>query len=392
MVIIDAYRGGRDTGYTGNGLIEKDFNLKISKYIYDRLKSLGVNVFMTRENDSDLNINERSDLIKNAFGNNSNVVAISNRLNYGDENGVEILYSLKNSNTLANKIDNAFEERDIYVNKIYQRRDENDTSTDYDDLQKNTGNVQTIIINYGYINDTNDANKLKNDYVKYAEAVIKSLATQFGVPYSYALNNEYIVQKGDSLWSISNKFGLTVDELKSANNLTSNLLSIGQILQIPSKESVSTPIQNTYVVQKGDSLYQIALKNNTTVDELKSLNNLTSNLLSIGQVLKLPSKESVSTPSQSIYVVQKGDSLYQIALKNNTTVDELKSLNNLTSNLLSIGQVLKLPSKTQNTYIVKKGDSLWLIAKNNNTTVDKIKSLNNLTSNLLSIGQELILP
>ena len=389
MVIIDAYRGGRDTGYTGNGLIEKDFNLKISKYIYDRLKSLGVNVFMTRENDSDLNINERSDLIKNAFGNNSNVVAISNRLNYGDENGVEILYSLKNSNTLANKIDNAFEERDIYVNKIYQRRDENDTSTDYDDLQKNTGNVQTIIINYGYINDTNDANKLKNDYVKYAEAVIKSLATQFGVPYSYALSNEYIVQKGDSLWSISNKFGLTVGELKSLNNLTSNLLSIGQVLKLPSKESAS---QSTYVVQKGDSLYQIALKNNTTVDELKSLNNLTSNLLSIGQVLKLPSKESVSTPSQSIYVVQKGDSLFQISLKNNTTVDELKSLNNLTSNLLSIGQVLKLPSKTQNTYIVKKGDSLWLIAKNNNTTVDKIKSLNNLTSNLLSIGQELILP
>ena len=70
-------------------------------------------------------------------------------------------------------------------------------------------------------------------------------------------------------------------------------------------------------------------------------------------------------------------------------MDKLKSLNNLTTNLLSIGQVLLIPNKT---YIVKKGDSLWSIAKNNNTTVDKIKSLNNLSSNLLNIGQVLILP
>lgn len=335
MVVIDAYRGGSDTGFNANGIVEKDFNLKISKYIYDRLKELGVNVYLTRDTDKDLNINERSNLIKNAFGNTSNVIAISNRLNYGDENGVEILYSLKNSNVIANKINSAFEERDIYVNKIYQRRDENDTNLDYDDLQKNTGSIQTIIVNYGYINDTNDALNLKNNYKKYAESIVKALATHYGVPYLYTLQNEYVVQKGDSLWSISNKFGLTVDELKKYNNLNSNLLSIGQILKIPvSEEEVS---YKTYIVQKGDTLYSIANKYNTTVDNLKKLNGLTSNLLSIGQVLNIQSSSNIKT-----YVVQKGDSLWSIAKNNNTTVDNLKKINNLSSNLLSIGQELIL--------------------------------------------------
>ena len=73
-----------------------------------------------------------------------------------------------------------------------------------------------------------------------------------------------------------------------------------------------------------------------------------------------------------------------------------KELNNLTSNNLSIGQQLKIPSSSNNTsyttYTVKRGDSLWLIANNFNTTVDSIKRLNNLTSNNLSIGQQLKIP
>ena len=83
--------------------------------------------------------------------------------------------------------------------------------------------------------------------------------------------------------------------------------------------------------------------------------------------------------------------MWSISQKFNTTVNELKNLNNLSSNLLSIGMILKIPSNNR-TYIVKKGDSLWSISRANNTTVDKIKSLNNLNNNILSIGQELILP
>ena len=80
MIVIDAYRGGNDIGYTGNGIIEKDFNLEISKYMNGRLNELGINTYLTRDTDTDLNINQRSSLIKDAFGNNKGVIAISNRL------------------------------------------------------------------------------------------------------------------------------------------------------------------------------------------------------------------------------------------------------------------------------------------------------------------------
>ena len=233
MIIIDAYRGGSDVGYTGNGIVEKDFNLLVSKYMYDRFKELGIDTYITRDSDIDLNINDRSEKILNAFGNNSNVILLSNRVRNNDEDGVNIIYSLKNSNNLSNKLENSFNNNGINVNKVYQRRDENDTSLDYDELMKKTGNIQAIIIDYGNVNSENDAKNMKDEYKKYAESIIETITTYLGVPYYNNFNDIYVVQKGDSLWSISKKYGLTVDELKRINNLTSNLLSIGQILRIP---------------------------------------------------------------------------------------------------------------------------------------------------------------
>ena len=207
------------------------------------------------------------------------------------------------------------------------------------------------------------------------------------------MTNTYIVQKGDSLYSISKKLNTTIDELKKINNLTTNTLQIGQVLRIPTKEIYENE-DNIYIVKSGDNLYKIAQDNNTTVDEIKKLNNLTSNTLSIGQLLKLPSP----LLPEDTYTVKSEDSLYSIARKYNTTIDELKRLNNLTTNILSIGQVLKLPKEemkeNNNTinYTVKSGDSLYKIANEYNTTVDSIKSINNLTSNLLQIGQVLKIP
>lgn len=206
--------------------------------------------------------------------------------------------------------------------------------------------------------------------------------------------NTYKVVAGDSLYSIAQKYDTTVDELKNLNNLTSNTLSIGQILKVPSEEGTTTPV-NYYTVQRGDSLYSIAQKYNTTVNELIALNNLASTSLQIGDILKIPSGESNEQEiTGSTYTVKAGDSLYSIAQKYGTTVDELKSLNNLTSNTLSIGQVLIIPSKSPSVdyYTVQRGDSLYSIAKKFNTTVDKLKTANNMTGNLISIGQELIIP
>ena len=256
---------------------------------------------------------------------------------------------------------------------------------------RDTPNNETVIVEYGFADSTgDDVSQIKNNWEDLAEAVTKAIVEYAGGTYIAPTgSNYYTVKSGDSLWSISKKYGITVDELKQANNLTSNLLSIGQNLLIPTKESETTT--DEYIVQKGDTLYGIANKFNTTVDNLKSINNLTTDSLSIGQVLKLPS----TTASTNTYTVKSGDTLYGIANKYNTTVDTLKSLNNLTSNTLSIGQVLKLPGSSAtstDTYTVKSGDTLYAIANKYNTTVDALKSLNNLTSNTLSIGQALKIP
>ena len=336
MIVIDPSKGGSNIGVSGNDIIEKDFNLLISKYIYDRLKSLKADVKIIRDTDEFISTNDRASKIVNSYGNNNKVIALSNTLGSGS-NGVEIIYALRNKDTLAKLISDNLENSGINVNRYYQRRSENDTSKDYYDIQKNTGNVETIVVNYGNVDNINEANNLKNNYTTYAEAVIKAIANYKGIPYYKDGEEEkvYMVKKGDSLYSIANKYNTTVDSLKKVNNLTSNSLNIGQKLNIPSISS--SDINQTYIVQKGDSLYTIANKFNITVFELKNINNLSSNLLSIGQILKV-----TNIVDNNIYTVQKGDSLYSIANKYNTTVDKLKNINNLSSNLLQIGQQLKI--------------------------------------------------
>lgn len=212
----------------------------------------------------------------------------------------------------------------------------------------------------------------------------------------------YIVKKGDSLYSIARQYNTTVEELMRLNNLTSSSLSIGQQLKVPAE--VNPPITDNYIiytVKAGDSLYSIARQYNTTVNELMDYNNLTTNLLSVGQKLKVPTEVQVNPPTSTpepggiTYTVQRGDSLYNIAGRYNTTVDAIMKLNNLNSTSLSIGQVLKIPlgnTNTETRYVVKAGDNLYNIARQYNTTVDAIRRRNNLSSNNLSIGQVLIIP
>lgn len=90
------------------------------------------------------------------------------------------------------------------------------------------------------------------------------------------------------------------------------------------------------------------------------------------------------------YTVKSGDTLYKIANSFNTTVSDIMKFNNLSSNLLSIGQTLIIPSNSM-TYMVKSGDTLYKIARNYNISVDELKSKNNLISNDLKVGQILVI-
>lgn len=244
-----------------------------------------------------------------------------------------------------------------------------------------------------------DAELLKKYWQDYAEAVVKAIAGFVGVQYSYngpVLNeNYYIVQKGDSLWSVARKYGLTVDKLKQLNNLSSNMLSVGQKLLVKDTSS-SEEVGVYYTVKSGDTLYGIAKQYGLTVDELKAMNNLKSNNLTINQKLLVSGTGDINSSSDyNTYIVKSGDTLWTIANKNGISVDKLKDINNLNTNLLSIGQKLLIPKSTSGsgkTYVVKNGDNLYKIAQNNGTTVTEIINLNNLPTTNLSIGQILQLP
>ena len=114
----------------------------------------------------------------------------------------------------------------------------------------------------------------------------------------------YTVKKGDTLYGIAKTYGVSVEQIKSLNNLTSDILKIGDVLKIPAKNVETT----SYIVKKGDTLYGIAKAYNITVDELINYNNLQSTVLQIGQVLNIPTMSG--SPLYKDYIVQKGDKIF----------------------------------------------------------------------------------
>lgn len=334
-IIIDPGHGGTDNGASGNDIIEKNMTLAISKIMYNELKRLGIPVYITRETDETLSPTQRVNRIKNAFGNDSNVIVVSNHINAGGAEGAEVIYALRNNETLSSKVLNELAKNGQTIRKYYQKRGTSNPSKDYYFILRDTAPYESIIVEYGFLDNTKDAAKLKKNYERYAYATLEALLDYIG--YSKDDLDYYTVKSGDTLYSIAKKYGITVDKLKDLNNLNSNMISVNQKLLVNDQKKDQTT--NTYVVEKGDTLYSIAKKYSTTVSKIKELNNLKSDTLSIGQELIIPSSFDVKT-----HIVKSGDTLYSIARKYNTTVDAIKVANNLTSNVLSIGKELIIPA------------------------------------------------
>jgi len=236
-----------------------------------------------------------------------------------------------------------------------------------------------------------------------------------------ATSISYKVKKGETLSSISKKYNVTEDELKTMNNLKSSAIRFGQELKVNQPSEMATVTNGTkttkaesavatYKVKKGETLSDIAEKNNVSVAELKSINNLHTSNLRAGQQLQLAGKdtqsekEAVTKAEKTIvHKVESGESLYVIAKKYNVAIDELKRLNNLEDGKIKPGQSLsvnvvadnstvdKTVVKPKITHKVKSGDSFYSLAKKYGCSVHDIKDWNSIPGDRLNPGEKLII-
>lgn len=208
----------------------------------------------------------------------------------------------------------------------------------------------------------------------------------------------YTVKHGDTLYDVSKRSGVSMSDIKKWSKISSNVLHTGQVLQLkaPAPKTVSNKITTaTYTVKHGDTLYDVSKRSGVSMDNIKKWSKISSNVLHTGQVLQLKAPAPTTTSDSKAnandditsksYVVRKGDTLYSIAKRANLSVSRVKSLNNLKSNTIAVGQTLYLAP----THTVKKGETLYRIAKDNNISVSKLKTLNGLKSNTIKVGQKL---
>jgi membrane-bound lytic murein transglycosylase D len=308
-------------------------------------------------------------------------------------------------------------------------------------------------------------NREKQFQVSKAFAVKDTLNNTIQKPRSLSKTKYYTVKRGDNLSEIASKYNVTIADLKKWNYIKGNSVSRGKSLRIyledttASKETKENSIavlkatnqsmaltesklgkeekgkklinsdtlttDNTtfYIVQKGDNLSSIAKKYNLTLAEIKEWNHLTTSSIQLGASLQIAKNEPIakeelvatSKVENVEYIVKKGDNLGNIAQKFGSTVEDLKTWNNLKDIHIALGSTLivaqsEIPTqenKTTNSfhkkdhlastsknkeinYFVKKGDSLYSIAKKYpGVSISDIKKWNDIKSEDLKPGMKL---
>ena len=274
---------------------------------------------------------------------------------------------------------------------------------------------------------------------------------------------EHTVKAKENLNMLAEKYGTTINEIKRLNNLSGNNLSIGQVLKIQTKNSVESsssipvetvkavtpvPVQSNetapgddrklieHTVAPKEFLGKIAEKYGTTVDEVKRANNLSNNNLRIGQILIIPATKNTedskvinisnaapveqvtSVNAAGTHTVLRNETIFTIAKQYGVTAYQLRKLNDLPDNAISIGQVLKVPggivtdvqvpkekqaeqetkspaqTPKEESFIhsVATGENIFSIAKKYNLTAYQIRTANKLDNNELKVDQKLIIP
>ncbi|HLR30936.1 MAG TPA: LysM peptidoglycan-binding domain-containing protein [Fodinibius sp.] len=242
-----------------------------------------------------------------------------------------------------------------------------------------------------------------------------------------AQSKSHTVQSGETLFSISKEYEVSIQQLRKWNNIQASDLSIGQTLIVQegrkgeekTDESPSGSDQpKTHRVQNDETLFSISKKYHVSIAELKAWNDLKSNRLRIGQTLTVYPSQPASTGKEdqsisssksrqsSYYVVKNNDSLFGIARKHGMSVDDLKRLNNLASNTIRVGQKLTVrgssgpPSVAAKAGSASQGEFMKYTVRGGSSSISELtkkfrmdeeefRALNNdIASSTLSNGQE----
>lgn len=222
--------------------------------------------------------------------------------------------------------------------------------------------IPSVLVETGFISNPTEEQLLfqRSHQDKLARALAKAITQYFeeNPPEGTLFANrnktqKYKVQRGDSLSAIAHKYGTSIEAIKRTNKLTSNSLSVGQVITIPGGISspipvpvVSNPVETetiTHTVAKGDYLGKIASTYKVSVAEIKRENSLKSDTLKLGQKLRI----TVSLKDKPLrkHTVKRGEYLGKISSQYGVDVDSVRKANNLRSDQLAVGQVLIIPNK-----------------------------------------------
>ena len=235
----------------------------------------------------------------------------------------------------------------------------------------------------------------------------------------------YKIKKGDTISEIAENFGVSSSQVRRWNNLRNNKIVVGKLLKVyDSKvtENITKLDENeskngVYTIKRGDTIGQIAENHNVSIEEIKSWNNLDNNAIVAGKTLQIQTSKSISKNKESIdtnlitkkdkiiYVVKSGDTIGHIAERYSVSSSEIRNWNNLKGNKIIVGQELfvypgekkeiKLvsnivKSKSSNkVHKVKVGESLWTIARHYDIHIKDIMEWNNLQDDQIKPGIDL---
>lgn len=250
-------------------------------------------------------------------------------------------------------------------------------------------------------------------------------------PRAYAQtpdDSTYTVREGDTLFSIAQRFGVSVEAIQRWNDLESTNVKTGQALRIrpvsASRTASEAASDSTYTVRKGDTLFSIAQRFGVSVRTLQSWNDLEGASIQVGQTLRVRPPDSASSaeepdpettadtarrtassdttarPSSSVeppvygrYTTSPGDSFVDLALRTGTTADTLLALNDSTTTSLSPNRTLRLPKRfAPPAYVVKEGETIFDIAGLYGVSVRALREVNRLDTTTVEAGRRLRIP